>query len=90
MENIGVKELRDNLSNILKKVENGEVIRIMRHGKAVVEMQPLIQSKEQKLLNTLKKKGILGGGKGVIGKIKTIRNIRPDRPVSEIIVEDRS
>ncbi|NLD36009.1 MAG: type II toxin-antitoxin system prevent-host-death family antitoxin [Desulfatiglans sp.] len=89
MENIGVKELRDNLSSVLKKVESGEVIRIMRHGKAVVEMQPLIQSKEQKLLNGLQKKGLLGGGTGVLGNIKTIKNAMPDKPVSEMIVEDR-
>ncbi len=89
MENIGVKELRDNLSSVLKKVENGEVIRVMRHGKAVVEMQPLTQSKEQKLLDALQKKGLLGGGKGVIGNIKTVKNTMPDKPVSEIIIEDR-
>ena len=89
MENIGVKELRDNLSSILKKVENGEIIRIMRHGKAVVEMHPLMESKEQKLLNALQKKGIWGGGTGVIGKIKTIKNSKPHKPVSDIIVEDR-
>ena len=89
MENIGVKELRDNLSSVLKKVEKGEVIRVMRHGKAVVEMQPLIQSKEQKLLDALQKKGLLGGGTGIIGNIKTVKNTMPDKPVSEIIIEDR-
>ena len=90
MENIGVKELRDNLSSVLKKVENGEIIRIMRHGKAVVEMLPLTQSKEQKLLNALQNKGILGGGTGNVGNIKSIKNLKPDKPVSEMIVRIES
>ena len=89
MENIGVKELRDNLSRVLKRVERGEVVRVMRHGKAVVEIQPLITNKEQKLLNTLQKKGISGGGMGNIGYIKSIKNLKPEKPVSEMIIEDR-
>ena len=89
MESVGVKELRDNLSSILKKVEDGEVVRVMRHGKDVVEMQPLIQRKEKKLIDILQKKGVLGGGTGVIGKIKTIKNTKPDKPISDFIIEDR-
>ncbi|MGD9162027.1 MAG: type II toxin-antitoxin system prevent-host-death family antitoxin [Desulfobacteraceae bacterium] len=89
MENIGVKELRDNLSSVLKRVERGEIVRIMRHGKAVVEMQPLTEDKEQKLLNALQGKGLLGGGTGNVGNIKSIKNMKPDKPVSEMIVEDR-
>ncbi len=84
-----LKEQRDNLSVFLKKLRAAKFIRIMRHGKAVVEMHPLIQSKEQKLLNGLQKKGLLGGGTGVLGNIKTIKNARPDKPVSEMIIEDR-
>ena len=89
MENIGVKELRDNLSRILKKVENGEVVRVLRHGKAVVELQPLMVNKEQNLLNRLKKKDILGGGTGNMGTVKTIKNLKYDKPVSDIVIEDR-
>lgn len=89
MENIGVKELRDNLSKVLKKVESGEIVRIMRHGKAVVEMKPLKTNKEQKLLNALQKKDILGGGSGNIGNIKTVINLKPEKQISEIIIEDR-
>ena len=89
MESIGVKELRDNLSRILKKVENGEVIRVLRHGKAVVELQPLMVNKDQNLLNRLKKKDILGGGTGNIGDVRTIKNLKYDKPVSDIVIEDR-
>jgi len=89
MESIGVKELRDNLSRVLKKVENGAVIRVLRHGKAVVELQPLIVNKEYKLLNLLKEKDILGGGSGHISSIKSVKNVQPDKPVSDLVIEDR-
>ena len=89
MENIGVKELRDNLSRVLKKVESGEIVRIMRHGKPVVEMQPITINKDQMLLNALQKKGVLGGGTGNMRNIRTVKNLKPDKPVSEIIIEDR-
>ena len=45
--------------------------------------------KEQKLLNALKKKGVLGGGAGSIDNIKTVKNLKPQKPVSEIVIEDR-
>ena len=89
MDSIGVKELRDNLSRILKKVENGEGIRILRHGKAVVEMQPFKKSKEKDLINSLKEKNILGGGTGNISALKSVKNLMPDMPVSDLVIEDR-
>lgn len=89
MEDIGVKELRDRLSNILRKVEGGQVIRIVRHGKAVAELRPLLASKEQRLINKLKEDDLLGGGSGNVGMLKSVKNQLPDRPVSDLITEDR-
>ena len=40
MATIGIRELRDNLSRVIKRVEEGEVIRVLRHGKDVVELRP--------------------------------------------------
>lgn len=31
MENVGVRQLRDNLSRIIQRVEQGEVIRVLRY-----------------------------------------------------------
>lgn len=89
MENIGIKELRDGLSGILKKVENGVVIRIMRHGKAVAELKPIMTDRKQLLLSNLKENDILGGGCGSIGLLKSVKNRLPDMPVSDMIAEDR-
>lgn len=89
MESIGVKELRDNLSRILKRVEKGEVIRVLRHGKAVVELQPSIRSREQDLLNRLRDQDMVAGGAGKIGALKSVKNLRQDMPISDMVIEDR-
>ncbi|MBW1690616.1 MAG: type II toxin-antitoxin system Phd/YefM family antitoxin [Deltaproteobacteria bacterium] len=90
METIGVKELRDNLSRILKKVASGEVIRVLRHGRDMVELRPLVKNSEQELLSRLKEKNLLEGrGIRVIGSIKTVKNLKPEAPVSDLIAEDR-
>ena len=89
MASIGVKELRDNLSRVLREVEKGKVIRVLRHGRDVVELRPISTSPERELIDRLKQMDLLGGGTGRIGPVKTVRNRNPDRPVSDFVREDR-
>ncbi len=89
MESIGVKELRDNLSRILKKVEEGNIIRVLRHGKDVVELRPIRKSEEEELLDHLRDKDLLEGGSGKIGLVRTVKNKIPETQISDYIVEDR-
>ncbi len=89
MEAIGVKQLRDHLSSILKRVERGDVIRVVRHGKNIVELRPIRHDSEQEFLDHLKNKLLSGGGTGKIGQIRTVKNLKPEMPVSDIVVEDR-
>ena len=90
METIGVKELRDNLSSILKSVEKGRVIRVLRHGKDIVELRPIAKSLEQELTNRLRDQEFLAGGTGKIGAVKTVRNLVPEMPVSDLVIQDRT
>ncbi|MBW2369210.1 MAG: type II toxin-antitoxin system Phd/YefM family antitoxin [Deltaproteobacteria bacterium] len=89
METIGVKQLRDNISAILVKVQQGETIRILRHGKDIAELCPIAHSPEQKLLDNLKKGNQTMGGSGKIGPIRSAKNINPEKPISDLILEDR-
>lgn len=89
METIGVKRLRDSLSRILRRVEDGEVIRVMRHGKEVVELRPVSTIPEQEVLYRLKDKGLVRGGAGKIGVVKSVKNTKPEMPISDLVAEDR-
>ena len=46
MLEVNVKEVRRNLSELLDKVENGEVILISRHGKQIARLTPSKRSTE--------------------------------------------
>ena len=89
METIGVKQLRDNLSRVIKRVEKGAVVRVVRHGKDVVELRPVSKTIEQEFLNRLRDKDLLGGGTGKIGPVKTVKNLKPEMPVSDLVIRDR-
>ncbi len=89
MNTIGVKELRDNLSLILRMVEKGTVVTVHRHGKDIAELRPAGRSDAAETVLELKRKGLLDGGSGVIGNIERVVNRKPEKPVSDIIAEDR-
>jgi len=89
MEIIGVKELRDNLSAILQKVEKGEIVTIQRHGKGIAELRPKKKSEALEAVLNLKRKGLLDGGSGVIAKTRRVKNRQPTKPISDMIIEDR-
>lgn len=86
---IGVRELRDNLSRVLKRVEQGEVVRVLRHGKDVLELRPVKTTAENEFVAHMKGKGILVGGSGKVGPVRSVKNRRPEKPISDIIVEER-
>jgi len=46
MLEVNVKEARNNLSKLLDRVENGEVILISRHGKQIARLAPSKKSTE--------------------------------------------
>jgi antitoxin (DNA-binding transcriptional repressor) of toxin-antitoxin stability system len=89
METVGIKQLRDNLSLILKSVEKGAVIKVKRHGKSIVELRPITKNVEQEMVNRLRDKELVGGGTGEIGTVKTVRNVKPEMPVSDLVIQDR-
>jgi prevent-host-death family protein len=89
MEKIGVKEFRDRLGQILSKVEKGQVIRILRHGREVVELRPINVDREDRFVYNLAEKNLIAGGSGRVGPVRTVKNRKPETPVSDLIVEER-
>ncbi len=58
--NVSVGEARNNLTKLLKHVEEGEEVTITRHGRAVAKLSPAEKPKEKPKLGTMK--GILKPG----------------------------
>ena len=91
MINVGIKEVKNNLSRLLARVKAGEEILITKRGRPVarivkenqgdksirVALEPLIQRR----LITLPSRSIL---KDRISAVETL-----GKPVSEIVIEDR-
>ena len=62
---------------------------MLGHGKGVVELRPVEKSPELDLVNLIKEKDVLGGGTGITGPIKTVKNLKPELPISDMVIKDR-
>lgn len=90
METLGVKELRDRLSKVIRSVEKGQVVRIVRHGVAVAELQPIPKDRGQEIRKRLADKGLLEGGSGRVRKSRRVpHRAGHSGSVSDLVVEDR-
>ena len=89
MKTIELKQLKEKLSYIIEMVEKGTVIRIVSDGKDLIEMRPIYHNKEREIIKSLKDKGLLGGGNGKIGNVRSVKNLKPEMPISDIVAEDR-
>lgn len=52
-ENVGVRELRQNLSKYLRRVKEGEVLTVTEHGRDVARLVPLARSEFREMLAEL-------------------------------------
>jgi len=89
METIGIKQFRSQLSQILKRVEDGEIITVLRHGKKVVELRPSQPKAENAIVLRLKNQRIAGGGSGKVAAITPVKNVHPQKCVSDYVSQDR-
>jgi prevent-host-death family protein len=53
MREIGVRELKSKLSEVLRAVEDGEEVRVTVHGRPVAEIRPTAESEEDRLMRQL-------------------------------------
>jgi prevent-host-death family protein len=89
METIGVKELRDRLSRVLREVEKGRGVRIVRHGVPIAELQPVPRDRAQAVQRRLRDAGLLGGGSGRIGRCGRLPEGERAKSVSDLVLEER-
>jgi prevent-host-death family protein len=85
---VGVRELRDNLSEYLRRVRQGEILVITDRGKPIGELGPAPRGRSVERGRALVGKGIAswsgGKPKGLSGAPRAKL-----RPVSEAVIEDR-
>lgn len=88
MARVGIRELRDHLSQYLKRVKAGEQVIVTERGRAIAQLVPVEPGTERDALDTLLREGVArwAGGKpqGAAHPAK-VRG----RPVAEIVREER-
>lgn len=53
MREIGVRELKSKLSEVLRAVEDGEEVRVTVHGRPVAEIRPTAEARGDRLMRKL-------------------------------------
>ena len=84
---VGIRELRQNLSVHLRRVLRGETLEVTDRGQAVAILAPL--PRKLSVLDRLQADGRLIPAKGDLLALKRPR-IRPPRPTAEMLDEQRA
>ena len=89
---VAVRELKDHLSEYLKRVSAGEELVVTSHGKPVARLAPLRKPvNEASALEQIRKQPWVRPGKG--GRLEPVANPMPSAPgdpsLSDWVLEDR-
>ncbi|MDH5588328.1 MAG: type II toxin-antitoxin system prevent-host-death family antitoxin [Nitrospirota bacterium] len=88
MSQVGVRELKNQLSRYLKRVQEGEEIIVTEHGRSVARLLPVLTSALKKDLEPLLGEGVVhwsGGKPHGVSRRPVIRG----RSLSEMVIEER-
>jgi prevent-host-death family protein len=88
MQQVGVRELKNRLSQYLRHVRAGEVVEVTERGRLVAYLVPSRSAAAQDELQALIKQGLISweGGKPT-GLDRPVRV--GGKPLSQMIIEDR-
>jgi prevent-host-death family protein len=88
MREIGIRELKADLSTLLRAVEAGEELRVTRHGTVVAEIVPAGSSPARERLRELVAAGKVTASSGA-KRTRAPRPLRAKRSASAIILAER-
>lgn len=71
-ENVGVRELRQNLSKYLRRVKEGEALTVTEHGRNVARLVPLAGNEFREMLAELHGVPLPSSGEDLSGTIKRL------------------
>lgn len=86
--NVGVRELKTQLSKYLRQVKSGRTIVITEHGKAVGRIVPAEQSLDDKLW-AMVDAGLAEWNGKRLKPMKPVAKVKAGHSVAQIIIEDR-
>lgn len=87
MERVGIRELRQNASAVLRRVAAGEVVEVTDRGRAVARIVPMHEASRLEQLLT---EGRASGAIGDLLDVRPMRRIAGKPPLSKILVDMRS
>jgi prevent-host-death family protein len=88
--NVGTKELKNRLSHYLRRVREGETVRVTDRGEVIAELRPVspARSDDERGLRELEALGLVTVGTGRFVELRAVR-IRGRVRASQMIIEDR-
>ncbi len=87
MDKIGIRELRQNASAVLRRVAAGEVVEVTDRGRAVARIVPMHEASR---LEQLLAEGRATDATGDLLDVKPIARIAGKPPLSKILAEMRA
>jgi len=89
MESVGVRELRQNASALLDRVErNGTPIEITNHGRAVARLVPIVRAAQRSRAELIAA-GVLHPGRGNILDVLPVKPPPGTPSTEELLAADR-
>ena len=88
MINVGVRELKNNLSHYLRDVKKGNAVTVTERGQSIAILIPARNHPDAQIARELSRKGI-GSWKGGKPKGGSRQVVVKGKPVSQIVLEER-
>jgi prevent-host-death family protein len=88
MDQVGVRELRQNLSVYLRRVRRGEKLEVTERGRPVAVLQPIVAADDP--LARLEARGIpVRRAAGNLADLPPPASVKVDRPLADVLEESR-
>src|SRR3990170_4725678 len=85
---VGVRELKDRLSQYLRAVKGGQTIVITERGKPIGRIVPAAQSLEEKL-QAMQEAGLIQWSGKRLTPMKPVAKVKDGYSVADLLIEDR-
>jgi len=87
---VGVRELRQNLSVYLRRVEAGETLEVTEHGRPVARLGPLPPTRMSVLERLVAEGRAVSGGGGNLADLGLPPDIGPGPALSDVLAQMRA